>query len=61
MPKMSSPTVDFDYRPILSLPITSKVFERIVLNQLKEPLEQHQVLCSMQSGYRNHSYVYECG
>ena len=61
MPKMSSPTVDFDYRPILSLPIISKVFERIVLNQLKESLEQHQVLCSVQSGYRNHSYVCECG
>ena len=31
MSKVSSATVDSDYRPILLLPIISKVFERIML------------------------------
>ena len=58
IPKVLLPTVGSDYRPISLLPIISKVFERIILNQLEESLDQHQVLCSMQSGYRKgHSCV----
>ena len=48
---MSSPTADSNYSPISLLTIISKVFERIILNQLKESLDQHHVLCSTQSGY----------
>ena len=56
--EVSLPTIDSDYRPILLLPIILKVFERIMLNQFKESLNQHQVLCSPQSGYRKgHSCV----
>ena len=58
IPKVSSLTVDSDYRPISLSPKLSKVFERIILNQLNESLNQHQVLYSTQSGYRKgHSCV----
>ena len=58
IPKVSSPTVYSDYIPISLLPIISKVFEGVILNQLKESLNQHQVLCSTQSDYRkSHFWV----
>ena len=58
IPKISSPTSNSDYRPISILPILSKIFERIMLSQLKVTLEQHHVLNDTQSGYRQgHSCV----
>ena len=40
------------------IPIVSKVFERIVYEQLYDYLEEHDILCQNQSGFRaNHSTV----
>ena len=55
--KISSPTTNSDYRPISILPILSKIFERIILSQLKVTLEQHHVLNDTQSGYRQGHYL----
>ena len=58
IPKISSPTTNSDYRPISILPILSKIFEKIILSQLKVTLGQHHVLNDTQSGYRQgHSCV----
>ena len=57
VPKISSPTTNSDYRPISILPILSKIFERIILSQLKVTLEQHHVLNDTQSGYRQGHYL----
>jgi len=58
VPKIQSPTKSSDYRPISILPILSKIFERIILNQLKSSFESHQVLRDTQSGYRpGHSCI----
>ena len=48
-PNISSPTTNSDYRPISILPILSKIFESIILSQLKVTLEQHHVLSDIQS------------
>ena len=48
-PKISPPTTNSDYRPISILPILSKIFESIILSQLKVTLEQHHVLSDTQS------------
>ena len=40
------------------IPIVAKVFERIVYEQLYAYLEEHDILCQNQSGFRaNHSTV----
>ena len=57
IPKISSPTTNSDYRPISILPILSKIFERIILSQLKVTLEQHHVLNDTQSDYCQGHYV----
>lgn len=45
-----------NYRPISNLPFVSKVIERIVINQLSEYCDQHNLNESLQSAYRhNHS------
>ena len=47
-----------NYRPISVIPIVAKVFERIVYEQLYAYLEEHDILCQNQSGFRaNHSTV----
>ncbi|PFX19180.1 putative RNA-directed DNA polymerase from transposon X-element [Stylophora pistillata] len=47
-----------NYRPISVIPIMAKVFERIVYEQLYAYLEEHDILCQNQSGFRaNHSTV----
>lgn len=40
------------YRPISILPCLSKVFEKLVNNQLTNHLESHSILSTMQSGFR---------
>ena len=58
IPKVSSPASNSDYRPISILPILSKVFERIILKQMKTSLENYGALNDTQSGYRQgHSCV----
>ena len=47
-----------NYRSISVIPIVAKVFERIVYEQLYAYLEEHDILCQNQSGFRaNHSTV----
>ena len=41
-----------NYRPISVIPIVAKVFERIVYEQLYAYLEEHEILCKNQSGFR---------
>ena len=50
--KVKVPTKPWDYRPISVLPVLSKVFERIVLDQVKQFIDKHEVYQSTQSGYR---------
>ena len=39
---MKVPTKPSDYRPISVLPVLSKVFERINLNQVKQFIDKHE-------------------
>ena len=58
IPKVKVPTKPSDYRPISVLPVISKVFERIILNQVKQFIDKHEVYQSTQSGYRKgHSHI----
>ena len=41
-----------NYRPISVNPVVVKVFERIVYEQLYAYLEEHDILCKHQSGFR---------
>ena len=41
-----------NYRPISILPVVSKLFERIVFNQLHQYLNRISLLCKSQSGFR---------
>ena len=43
-----------NYRPISNLSFVSKILERVVLDQFNEYLEDHNLFCSEQSGYRPH-------
>ena len=54
--KKGSKTDPSNYRPISLLPLLSKVFERVVLDQTKEFLSLNKILYDYQSGFRkNHS------
>ena len=44
-----------NYRPITVLPVISKVFERVVHNQLYDYLEANDMLSERQFGFRNKS------
>ena len=58
IPKVKVPTKPSDYRPISVLLVLSKVFERIILNQVKRFIDKHEVYQSTQSGYRKgHSCI----
>lgn len=52
IPKVKLPTSPSDYRPISLLPALSKVFERIMCDQMMEFLKRESLLCDHQSGYR---------
>ena len=41
-----------NYRPISVLPLISKIFERIIYNQLYNFLEKYKILCDNQFGFR---------
>ena len=54
--KKGSKTDPSNYRPIFLLPLLSKVFERVVLDQTEEFFSLNKILCDYQSGFRkNHS------
>jgi len=52
IPKVESPVECDHYRPIAILPAISKVYEKLVLSQLLEYIDQKQVLQVTTSGYR---------
>ena len=57
--KISNPVKISDYRPISILPILSKVFERVILEQLFNFIEENSVYAKTQSGFRKgHSCAY---
>ena len=41
-----------NYRPVSLLPILGKIFERIIFNSIFEYLEENNLLCPNQSGFR---------
>ena len=57
-PLLKKPSLDPDnlknYRPISNLSFLSKVLERVVLSQLLDHLNEHNLLPAMQSAYRPH-------
>ena len=58
MPKVQVPTKPSGYRPISELPVLSRVFERIILNQMKQFIDKHEVYQLTKSGYRKgHSCI----
>ena len=42
-----------NYRPISVIPVVSKVFEKIVYDQLYQYLNDNQLISSCQSGFRS--------
>ncbi len=52
IPKVPNPTSLAEYRPISILPVLSKVFERIILEQLTEHIQAKSIYLEMQSGFR---------
>ena len=54
--KKEDPTIAKNYRPVSLLPITSKILERVVYNQLIKYLEDNKLLNPSHHGFRqNHS------
>ena len=52
VPKVPNPSSLAEYRPISILPVLSKVFERIILQQLSEHIESKSIYLQKQSGFR---------
>ena len=50
--KSGKPEVVDNYRPISSLPIFSKVFERLTLNRIESFISRYDILTSCQFGFR---------
>ena len=56
IPKVSNPMSNNDYRPISILPVLSKIYEKIVFNQLTDFIESQNLLSSKISGFgKGHS------
>ena len=57
-PTLKKENADVDtltnYRPVSNLTATSKLLERVVLNQLNDHLNSNDLYCPVQSGYRPH-------
>lgn len=57
-PTLKKDNADVDtltnYRPVSNLTATSKLLERVVLNQLNDHLNNNDLYCPVQSGYRPH-------
>lgn len=52
IPKVDSPQENSDFRPISILPVLSKVYERLVHNQIVEHVENNHLLADKMSGFR---------
>ena len=60
IPKIKSPKEPSDFRPISILPILSKVYERLFMNQMVGFLETEQLLSQNQSGFRKGHWTTTC-
>ena len=58
--KKDSKTDPSNYRPISLLPLLSKVFERVVLDQTEEFLSLNKILYDYQSDFRKNHSTYPC-
>jgi hypothetical protein len=52
IPKIPTPAGHNDLRPVSILPTFSKVFEKIIANQMINYVEKHKIIPSIQSGFR---------
>ena len=52
IPKINQPIQPSDYRPISILPILSEVYEKVLLTQLNQRMENNQLLSTHQSGFQ---------
>ena len=52
IPKITQPVELKDYRPVSILPVLSKVYEKLVLQQLAVFIERESVYHQYQSGYK---------
>ena len=58
IPKVTNASEPKDFRPISVLPILSKIFEKIILQQLSKFIEEEAIYKSTQAGFRKgHSTV----
>ena len=60
MYKEDSPDERSNYRPISVLPVLSRLFEKLVYNQLHKYLDRHKFLYKHQSGFRSIHSVVTC-
>ena len=49
-----------NYRPISVLPAASRLFEKLVYDQLYRYLDENKLICLQQSGFRSLHYVVTC-
>ena len=52
IPRVDKTTSVKDFRPISVLPILSKVYERVILQQLRDIIEKEYLYTTTQSGFR---------
>ena len=52
IPKVTSPINPEDYRPVNNLPVIEKIIETVIHQQLKDHLNECDILCNEQSGFR---------
>ena len=58
IPNVKIATKPLDYIPISVLPRLSKVFETIILNEVKQSIDKHELYESTQLGYwKGHSCI----
>ena len=53
IPKSNDTSLITNYRPISILPVTSKILERVVRDQIMEQLHEYSLLSDKQSGFRS--------
>ena len=58
--KKDSTTLPRNYRPILLLPLISKIIEKVIHNQTRAFLDENNILYRFQSGFRKHFTTESC-
>ena len=56
--KSEDKTLLNNYRPISILPVFSKIFERLMYNRLLKHLDNNNILCEQQYGFREKRSTY---